>query len=158
MPAPINLVGQRFGKLVVVKLTRKSGFRAWECRCDCGGRSIASAGLLRSGKPRSCGCGVGERTAAANLTHGQTRTHAYNSWLAMRQRCENPRHPNFRTFGGRGIKVCKRWRRFENFLADMGPGKKGLLCMRIDWDKNYSPSNCQWTPRGAKPSKVRSDR
>ena len=66
----------------------------------------------------------------------------------MRQRCRNPKNKNFRHYGGRGIRICKRWDNFEIFLADMGPRPaKGYSIERRDNDKNYCPSNCYWATR-----------
>lgn len=79
--------------------------------------------------------------------HGGYGTPTYASWAAMIQRCTNPNRQNFAYYGGRGIWVCERWRRFENFVADMGERTDGLTLDRIDVDGGYEPSNCRWTTR-----------
>jgi hypothetical protein len=67
------------------------------------------------------------------------------SWEAMKARCSNPNNNRYKNYGGRGIKVCKRWMKFENFLKDMGLRPDGLSLDRINNNKNYIPSNCKWS-------------
>ena len=87
----------------------------------------------------------------ANLAHGhggKPPSREYRSWQAMHQRCSNPKASGYKRYGGRGIKVCKRWFRFEAFLADMGPRPPNTVIDRVDPDGNYEPRNCRWGKTG----------
>jgi hypothetical protein len=85
------------------------------------------------------------------VKHGHARevtgkiSREYSTWRCMVQRCTNPKVPNWRYYGGRGIGVCERWMKFKNFLDDMGLRPQGKSLDR--WpnkDGNYEPGNCRW--------------
>lgn len=88
-----------------------------------------------------------------------SRTVEYRTWFHMRERCNDPNYPRYADYGGRGIKVCARWAKFENFFADMGrrPSPKHSID-RIDNDGDYEPSNCRWATAAQQMSNQRRQR
>lgn len=130
---------------VVEKAGRtKGGDALWKCQCDCGATVITTAGNLRHGNTKSCGCLNSEMTKKRRTTHGMSSTSTYSSWCSMLGRCNNPRSHAYKDYGGRGISVCKRWVKFENFLEDLGKKPDNLTIERIDNDKGYYKENCKW--------------
>lgn len=78
-------------------------------------------------------------------THGRSKSRLYNAWTGMITRCKNPKVRAFKWYGAKGIRVCKRWHKFENFLADMGelPTPKHTID-RINTRGDYEPGNCRY--------------
>jgi hypothetical protein len=145
--AATNLLHQVFGRLTVTARAENSsvGAARWVVQCVCGTEKIVRSSQLTDGNTLSCGCFAREKSRVRAITHGRTGTFEHNVWLAMRRRCTDPKHPRYHRYGGRGITVCKRWEKFENFFSDMGvcPFDKGSI-ERKNNDRGYTPSNCVW--------------
>lgn len=133
-----EVVGLTFGKWFVLnRVPNKHDNKRYLCKCECGNQKEVDGYRLRKGLSKSCPkCRV--------KTHGMCYTDTFRIWAGMFRRCYNSNFKAFKYYGGRGIKVCERWFKFENFLADMGERPPMLQIDRINNDGNYEPDNCRW--------------
>lgn len=146
MRRKIELTGQRFGRLLVFDRAHKGvrGEIFWNCLCDCGNRVAVRGGHMMRGNSTSCGCLQREKSTL----HGMTKTPTFKSWESMKQRCLNPKAPDFKNYGGRGIRIHDSWiAEFANFLADMGVRPENTSLDRINVNGDYEPGNCRWATR-----------
>ena len=88
------------------------------------------------------------KTIIADRTNSNPMWRAHCAWMALRQRCDNPKNENYPNYGGRGITYDPRWSIFENFLEDMGPPPVGKSLDRKNNDGPYSKANCKWATKG----------
>lgn len=143
----IDISGQTFGRLKVIKYTRrKNSYTMFLCKCECGNEKEVSSHHLKRGNTISCGCYQKEKNHEKK--HGETGTKIYGLWSSIKQRCYNPKNQAFDNYGGRGIKMCDEWQDFISFkkwLMKSGY-KEGLTLERLDFNSDYTPENCTFIP------------
>lgn len=158
MIAPIS-EGAKFGRWTVLSKASSTVYasgkyiaehRRWSCKCECGNIRDVSEGSLKNGKSKSCGCLQKELSANNHKKHGETfggvKSVEYKTWQAMLARCGNENNPRYSKYGGRGIKVCDRWKNFDLFLLDMGRRPTDNHSIdRIDNNQGYCRENCRWS-------------
>ena len=149
----VDLTGQRFGRLTVIRRsgTGKNRQSQWFCKCDCGADVFALSHNLISGNTKSCGCLRVDMAKEQHTKHGFKHHPLYEVWKNMLSRCYNTMNPSFRYYGGRGVFVCDEWKGdpscFIGWSVSHG-WKPGLQLDRINNSKGYSPGNCHFvTPR-----------
>lgn len=139
----LNLLGQRFGRLLVISEAKntKNGQTVWICECDCGKQKELKSSALRHDKIKSCGC------LLVWKADGYIKRIHYPTWWQIKDRCNNPNNIAFKNYGAKGIQMCKEWSddygSFHKWMV-ANNWKPGLQIDRYP-DKNghYSPDNCR---------------
>lgn len=156
-----DITGLKFGKLRVIKFSghNKHGQALWEVICECGNTRLIDGSVLRRGDRKSCGCFRATSTSERMTTHGQSGTREYRAWAKLKSRCTNKNASGYDRYGGRGIRVCKRWRTsFQNFFDDMGKCPSGKSIERVKNHLGYYPGNCRWATPVEQSNNRRSNR
>ena len=144
-----DLTNKRFFRLRVIGRAKKKGSHLmWKCVCLCGKTKSVRGSHLKDGLIVSCGCYQREQSRLRNTIHGECYSPEWKSWSQMHSRCSNPNNADYKNYGGRGIKVCKRWAEFAPFLKDMKRRPSlGHTLERIKNHLGYFPKNCRWATK-----------
>lgn len=144
-----DLAGQQFGAWTAIAADRGAhGAERWSCVCACGKVGVVERKRLLAGRSASCGCERQANKLRSSTGHKGSKEPLYRTWIAMRQRCENPNHKAYPSYGGRGIALCAEWLAYPAFRdwAFKSGYVAGLTIERCDNDRGYEPGNCTWIP------------
>lgn len=146
-----EIIGRRFGKLVVLSFTGIYGTgthakRMVSCKCDCGLIKETRLGSLLSGNTTSCGCNQKPYEGSIIKKYGTYDTGLLHIYHQMLSRCHDSKDQSYKNYGARGISVSDEWR--GNFLSFYdwcmsNNWQKGMEIDRKDNNGNYHPDNCR---------------
>jgi hypothetical protein len=169
-----DITGQKFNRLTAVKFIRKEKtYYYWLFKCDCGNEKIIRKDIVKCGASKSCGC-LNDETRrkrfinnTLSLEHGMSGTQFYKIWDGMKDRCIYKNSYKKKYHGGRGITICNKWLKFENFRDDMYKsylehlekfGSKDTTIDRINNNGNYCLENCRWATHKEQSNNTRANR
>lgn len=143
-------IGQKFGRWTILSepyfiLKNEKKKKVVDVLCNCGtSKTISTCAIGIDSK--SCGCYKKEKEHSNNFKHGFSNENLYRRWSNMKQRCLNHKNKEYKWYGGKGIKIFNKWLDYINFRnwSIKNGYNKSLSLDRINPEKNYEPSNCQW--------------
>ena len=153
-----DIIGNVYERLEIISFSHKEKNKSarykyyYNCKCSCGNDKIIERRSIMYGNTKSCGCihkeGLIKRNKDNNIYGNDSIEFEglYNSWIAMKNRCDSPKNKKYEYYGGKGIKVYSDWYdwfKFKEWALDNG-WESGLTIERADIKKNYEPLNCTW--------------
>lgn len=153
MPALVNLLGKKFGRLRVIEpVDSDSPHMYWKCLCDCGNIVNVRGQNLREGVTKSCGClrsELSSKRAKKKFGSSPLQKKVRRLWWSMIMRCFNKNNAGYKNYGARGITVCDEWHNsriaFYDYVSKLEHfGEEGYSLDRINNDGNYEPGNVRW--------------